>query len=303
MGLTAKFNEFKGLFPKPSDLPIAFATKKYSNWDGLCGVTARTFTQWVRGWAVPPIRDYSTATRGGNNSGAMSPVPSVAPLGAYHWWGPQAGLATTMADGHVAVDLEGGGSSLGQSYGYLRIRTWTETDKSMRALGLRYRGWTTNYAGGIPNGLTPAGGGSEPIDNTPRKKKLMSFVIVPVVGGAIEIQSLVGGKRARIQQVAHVQLLQRLKNNDNNDVMFSEQLEICKGYLTLIAPDISATVDLSPVLTKLQEVLDGLPELGEDGDTEGVDLSGLLAAVSQVGAAVAAVPDKVADKQAERLKS
>lgn len=62
----------------------------------------------------------------------------------------------------------------------------------------------------------------------------MSYSIVPVVNGGIDVLSLVTGDHIRIQNTYHVRLLQRARKNNSDDPMLDVELAIVGAYLTAI---------------------------------------------------------------------
>lgn len=79
----------------------------------------------------------------------------------------------------------------------------------------------------VANGGSTAGGGVVPIG-----KEYPMFAIVPeAYSDAIWCQSLVNGKRVLIMSPYDVSLLQRVRDNDNNDEMLAQEMDIVSGYL------------------------------------------------------------------------
>lgn len=67
-----------------------------------------------------------------------------------------------------------------------------------------------------------------------QEEEPMSYSIVPVVDGGIDVLSLVTGDHVRIANPYHVTLLQRARKNESDDPMLGAELAIVGGYLTAI---------------------------------------------------------------------
>lgn len=148
-----------------------------ATWDQMCGSLMYRFNTW-RGWSNGgPTRAISTATIAGDNSGPLNRDMAAAPAGAFHFI-----AVPGVPAGHVVQDAAGGGwrcfstgrTAIGESLspyllGFLNVASY------LSAKGATYRGWATNYAGGIivPTGASTAGGGSSPINNTKAGERKM----------------------------------------------------------------------------------------------------------------------------------
>jgi peptidoglycan hydrolase-like protein with peptidoglycan-binding domain len=125
------------------------------SWDQWCG--ALMF--WVGNFTT----SADTATIAYRRSAVVSTNASAAPRGAFHWW--------RSGEGHVALDLDGGGSrllmasrhvttSFGTAIGTASKSSYTSTT------GLPYLGWSLDFIGqklsdvGQPGPGSDQGGGS-----------------------------------------------------------------------------------------------------------------------------------------------
>jgi hypothetical protein len=103
------------------------------SWAGWCAA--------LMYWAGNFDRSCDTATEGSRQSGMVSSDSSVAPRGALHWW-------RMGSDGHVALDLDGGGgrllmassavSNFGQGIGTISWAAYS---------GTAYAGWSIDFVG------------------------------------------------------------------------------------------------------------------------------------------------------------
>jgi len=179
--LTQKFNEFKRLYVTPKSLPSKYNVPKDAvDWSSWCGVAVRTFSQWI-GWQKWPDAPFGTATIAGNNSGPLNNNFNLAPIGAYHFWG-----GGPLGHGHVVIDLEGGGHTVGQSFNTLNISSVSNMTKTLERSGHFYRGWSRNYAGGtlIPSSST-AGGDVKPLPNNKEIDMLPVMLHTPATNKTI----------------------------------------------------------------------------------------------------------------------
>lgn len=98
-----------------------------------------------------------------NRSGPLSAPASSAPRGAFHWWDCCGG------DGHVALDLDGGGSRVMMSSGHALPDSWSHGCGTISVSGYNsifpgntYLGWTNNSIG-----QTLSDVGSSPVPSVP----------------------------------------------------------------------------------------------------------------------------------------
>lgn len=134
---------FSNKTPPPGDLRAPGQT-----WTGACGALCNQFQLYIGGWAKLPTAYGPDAETIGDHSSPLNLDVSKAPIGAWHFW-------HLGANGHVAPDLNGGGTALfmatsralGVDLGNsLRIVSVAQYSASG---GATYRGWSTNYYGGI----------------------------------------------------------------------------------------------------------------------------------------------------------
>lgn len=128
--------------------PTRPPSRTSGTWDQLCGVLMYQFGTTLP-WAKAPGTTGPTAAAVGNASGWLNPNAAAAPIGAFHFW-------AIGSAGHVGMDLSGGGAdvlmatkalreSWGSAIGVQSVAGYT------KAKGATYRGWATNYGGGIPS--------------------------------------------------------------------------------------------------------------------------------------------------------
>ncbi|MBF4462665.1 MULTISPECIES: GH25 family lysozyme [unclassified Rathayibacter] len=132
---------------------IAHPTKNVGaggpSWSGWCAA--------LMFWAGNFDRSCDTAAEGSYNSGIISTNPSAAPAGAFHWW-------RMGSEGHVALDLDGGGtrllmaSSKVSNYGTaIGTISWAGYG------GAAYAGWSLDFVGQkLADVGTPAAGTGTP---------------------------------------------------------------------------------------------------------------------------------------------
>lgn len=124
-------------------------TRPGASWNQLCALGM--FSLWAyaggRGWAKAPSVTGPNAKTVGQHSGALNTNYGAAPIGAFHFW-------SIAGDGHVGIDLDGGGSAVGMMgtaklaqtiHPYIGIQSVSGYGTST------YMGWSTNYGGGVPN--------------------------------------------------------------------------------------------------------------------------------------------------------
>jgi hypothetical protein len=116
-----------------------------ASWSGMCGSLMFRFGAYTTpGWN--PVGDISSADSVSRCSGPLSPMASDAPVGAFHFY-------RDGGDGHVQVDLLGGGTQVfhasrtldtvwGSAIGVINLWTYLAAKPSMK-----YVGWSMNYAG------------------------------------------------------------------------------------------------------------------------------------------------------------
>lgn len=138
-------------------------TRDGGSWSGWCASLC-----W-RSLEDSSAPSFTNATRAGDASDIQSNIGSVAPRGAFHYWG--------NGDGHVATDLDGGGTRLmmasntlqdvwGNAIGTVSLDFY-QRNASGHVTNF-YRGWAygygpTRYADTGSSGT--AGGGNRPIPN------------------------------------------------------------------------------------------------------------------------------------------
>jgi hypothetical protein len=172
------------------DYAVSHPTRDGGSWANWCG----SLVFRAGGFEKASNRSADTASLAYEQTvaidGPANPNSSTAPRGAIHWW--------TGGDGHVAIDLDGGGSRLlmasvsaipltsaHQALGTLSVAAYRAAHPD-----LTYRGWTPSYigqrladygTGGTPppapptsasNGLilqkvAKAGGYTGPLDGAP----------------------------------------------------------------------------------------------------------------------------------------
>lgn len=121
---------------KPGDKPVS--------WNQNCAYGMSRFQNYLGGWVTEPRTFGPNAVTVGRNS-QLHDFAVEAPIGAHHWW-------SIGGDGHVGIDLNGGGTDIGmmgtaklatQFHPFIGIQSvWgygTET----------YMGWSMDYAGGV----------------------------------------------------------------------------------------------------------------------------------------------------------
>lgn len=134
-------------------------------------------------WAGGFDRSVSTAMEGSHASAIVSSDAGAAPRGAYHWW-------RMGAEGHVALDLDGGGTRLLMaSASVSNLGSGIGTISHSAYGGSSYAGWSLDFVGqrledvgesigAAPNGSSTAqgailqriaqrGGYSGPVDGVP----------------------------------------------------------------------------------------------------------------------------------------
>jgi len=116
------------------------------SWSGWCAA--------LMFWAGNFDRSCDTATQGSYNSNIISTDPAGAPAGAFHWW-------RMGSEGHVALDLDGGGSRLLMaSYRVSNYGTAIGTMSWAQYAGGSYAGWSVDFVGQRLVGVgTPAAPG------------------------------------------------------------------------------------------------------------------------------------------------
>lgn len=128
-------------------------TRDGGSWNGWCASLC-----W-RSLGSQSAPSYSNATIAGDNSNIESTNPKTAPRGAFHYWG--------KGDGHVATDLDGGGTRLmmassyvtdswGQAIGTI---SWDNYQKSGSSSTPYYRGWARGYGPTSYSDTGASGGG------------------------------------------------------------------------------------------------------------------------------------------------
>jgi len=150
------------------DLAVAFSKKSpppgakrsaTEDWRDACGALVNQFTLYAGGWAKNPSAYGPNARVIGDHSGPLNTNAAAAPISAFHFWYLDAGGADDL--GHVGRDLNGGGTDILMATGravkvrlapYLGIQSVA----GYNATGARYRGWSTNYYGGISGYVEPA---------------------------------------------------------------------------------------------------------------------------------------------------
>ena len=140
--------------PKRSENPNG--TGALMSWAGYCqSMVWRFATAYGK---EPP--SYSSAKLAGDASGPLNPDVRKAKPGAIHYW-------STGADGHVAIDLLGGGSDLFMASSHLDwawgdcigIISWGKYQAAIGdPSGKNYRGWSMRMGTGwvVPDTATPA---------------------------------------------------------------------------------------------------------------------------------------------------
>jgi len=122
---------------------------KHTTWINACPALVNQFELFIGGWVKNPA-GFTTATWIYEHSKIVSTDPSKAPVGAYHHFLPKG-----VADGHIAKDIEGGGtvllSATGRAIGYelapyMRLHSVAQYVTG----GTKYLGWSLDLAGGIP---------------------------------------------------------------------------------------------------------------------------------------------------------
>lgn len=125
----------------------ANATVDGHTWNQYCALGMSRFQNYLGGWTKAPKLFGPYAVTVAHASGTLNKTASKAPIGAYHFWS----IGTA---GHVGIDLEGGGTTLGMMgtsaltttiHAYIGISSVAKYN----AHGATYLGWATNYAGGV----------------------------------------------------------------------------------------------------------------------------------------------------------
>lgn len=236
-------------------------TRPSSSWDQLCALGMYQSNLDIWGWKVAPRVTGPNATDIANASGVLNPNWRIAPRGAFHFW-----------TNHVAFDCSGGGtdlamygtSNLGQTIvpfaGFQSVPGYTRQT---------YRGWATNYGGGIPN--LPADPVEPPLTAAQRKVGLenanrRTSAHVPVAGEATNI----GGKPLLAGTVNNID---GFVKDDNGAVIKGSDKWFAIGGLWSHAsgftdPSTTGLTDLTPVVPPVVEPPIVVPPVTTAGATK-----------------------------------